>query len=74
MYFLPDGHKVDRLEEIITDDLKRVYRTEYFQPKALLFCIGVDFWLGTLIFGPLIFIAFRGSWQVVILISSLTET
>ena len=55
---------VDFFEEIIIQDLKRAFGTEKFKPKALIFCILVDFWLGTLIFGPLIFMVFRGSWQV----------
>ena len=54
----------DKLHRIIVDDVHRFFDTPNIKPRALLFCLFVDFWLGTLFFGPLIFMAFRGSWQV----------
>lgn len=53
----------DENELIIIEDLKRVFKRDVFKPRGLFFCLIIDFWLGTLIFGPLIFITFRGSWQ-----------
>ena len=54
----------DGFELIIIEDLKRVFKKDVFRPRALFFCLFVDYWLGFLVFGPLIFITFRGSWQI----------
>jgi hypothetical protein len=59
-----DEDHPDFFEGIVIQDLKRAFKTPEFRPKALVFCILIDFWLGTVIFGPLIFMVFRGSWQV----------
>ena len=56
--------KSDYLEKIIIEDLQRTCGTSYFKPKALFLCLMVDYWLGQLIFGPLVIAVFRGSTRV----------
>ena len=54
----------DYFERIVTEDLKRVFDIPSLKPRALFLCMIVDFWLGQLIFSPLIIAVFRGSWNV----------
>jgi hypothetical protein len=44
--------------------MERVFKQESIQPRALLVCLFLDFALSTVVFGPIIIITFRGSWQV----------